>query len=66
MAYLRQKLLERLRTIGVVNHHFNHRGGWRAPGIGKRRFKFLPVLRTMTFSSNIAAACSKWTFCGIK
>ncbi len=47
MAYLRQKLLERLRTIGVVNHHFNHRGGWRAPGVGKCRFKFLPVLRTM-------------------
>ncbi len=49
MAYLRQKLLERLRTIGVVNHHFNHRGGWRAPGVGKCRFKFLPVLRTMIF-----------------
>ena len=39
MAYLRQKLLERLRTIGVVNHHFNHRGGWRAPCVGKCRFK---------------------------
>ncbi|ETJ33431.1 hypothetical protein Q604_UNBC12109G0001, partial [human gut metagenome] len=26
MAYLRQQLLEGLRTIGVVNHHFNYRG----------------------------------------
>lgn len=49
MAYLRQQLLEGLRTIGVVNHHFNYRGGRRAPGVGKCRFKFLPVLRTMIF-----------------
>ncbi len=49
MAYLRQKLLERLRTIGVVNHHLNQRGGWRAPGVGKCRLKFLPVLRTLIF-----------------
>ncbi|STM10561.1 Uncharacterised protein [Escherichia coli] len=49
MAYLRQQLLEGLRTVGVVNHHFNHGGGWRAPGVSKRRFKFLPVLRTMIF-----------------
>lgn len=49
MANLRQQLLEGLRTIGVVNHHFNYRGGRRAPCVGKCRFKFLPVLRTMIF-----------------
>ncbi|SQD02919.1 Uncharacterised protein [Escherichia coli] len=67
MAYLRQKLLERLRTIGVVNHHFNHRGGWRAPGVGKCRFKFPASFADDDISARTSRRrAQNGTFCGIR